>query len=142
MQENCTIHMFPGITVLLKEGAHIGHGAIIHGAVIGRNCLVGMNSVIMDNVELGDECIVGALSFIKADEKIPARSLVAGNPGKIIKQVTDEMMAWKTEGTEIYQSLPKIMQDESGLVEPLREVPANLQQQPKSYESLNRRKSK
>ena len=107
VQENCTIHMFPGVTVLLKEAAHIGHGAIIHGATIGKNCLVGMNAVIMDNVELGDECIVGALSFIKQDEKIPARSLIVGNPGKIIKKVTDEMINWKSEGTAIYQQLPK-----------------------------------
>src|ERR1700755_2240578 len=109
VQENCIIHMFPGVTVLLKEAAHIGHGAVIHGATIGKNCLVGMNSVIMDQVDLGDECIVGALTFIKAGEKIPARSLVAGNPGKIIKQVSDEMIGWKTEGTKLYQSLPKDM---------------------------------
>src|SRR5215470_14720963 len=76
VQESCTIHMFPGVTVLLKEGSHIGHGAIIHGATIGKNCLVGMNAVIMDNVEVGDESIVGALSLIKAAEKIPARSLI------------------------------------------------------------------
>ena len=76
VQENCTLHMFPGASVLLKEGSHIGHGAIVHGATIGRNCLVGMNAVVMDNVELGDECIVAALSFIKQDEKIPARSLL------------------------------------------------------------------
>ncbi len=76
VQENCTIHMFPGVTVLLRENAHIGHGAIIHGATIGKNCLIGMNAVIMDNVDLGDECIVGALTFIKADEKIPARQTV------------------------------------------------------------------
>jgi phenylacetic acid degradation protein len=99
VQENCTIHMFPGVTVLLQEGAHIGHGAIIHGAAIGKNCLVGMNSVIMDNVVLGDECIVGALSFIKAAEKFEQRSLVAGNPAKKIKEVSDEMMTWKTAGT-------------------------------------------
>jgi carbonic anhydrase/acetyltransferase-like protein (isoleucine patch superfamily) len=99
--------MFPGITVLLKEAAHIGHGAIIHGATIGRNCLVGMNAVIMDEVELGNECIVGALSFIKQGEKIPSRSLLAGNPAKIIKQVSDEMIAWKSEGTKLYQQLPR-----------------------------------
>ena len=86
VQENCTIHQFPGVTVLLKTGAHIGHGAVIHGATIGKNVLVGMNSVIMDNVEIGDECIIGAMTFIKADEKIPARSLVVGNPARIIKQ--------------------------------------------------------
>ena len=106
VQESCTIHMFPGVTVRLKEGAHIGHGAIVHGAVIGRNCLIGMNSVIMDDVEIGDECIIGALTFIKAGEKIPRRSVVAGNPAKILKEVSDEMLKWKTEGTAIYQALP------------------------------------
>lgn len=114
VQENCTVHMFPGVTVVLKEGAHIGHGAVIHGAVIGRNCLVGMNSVIMDHVDLGDESIVGALTFIKEGEKLPARSLVVGNPGRIIRQVSDEMLAWKTEGTKLYQALPAQMHAEWG----------------------------
>jgi len=126
VQENCIIHMFPGVTVLLKEAAHIGHGTIIHGATIGKNCLVGMNAVIMDNVELGDECIIGALTFIKQDEKIPARSLVAGNPGKIIKQVSDEMIAWKTEGTKIYQLLPKEMFESWKECEPLRQIQDDL----------------
>jgi len=112
VQENCTIHMFPGVTVLLKENAHIGHGAVIHGATIGRNCLIGMNSVIMDNVILGDECIVGALSFIKADEQFENRSLIVGNPAKRIKAVSDEMMQWKTEGTQLYQSLPETMRQQ------------------------------
>ncbi|MBK6936636.1 MAG: transferase hexapeptide repeat family protein [Chitinophagaceae bacterium] len=112
IQENCTIHMFPGTTVLLKEGAHIGHGAIVHGGTIGKNCLVGMNAVIMDNVELGDECIVGALTFVKENEVIPPRSIIVGNPGKIIKQVSDEMLAWKTEGTKLYQQLPKEMKND------------------------------
>jgi len=134
VQENCTIHMFPGITVLLKQGAHIGHGAIIHGATIGKNCLIGMNAVIMDNVELGDECIVGALTFIKQDEKIPSRSLVAGNPGKIIKQVTDEMIAWKTEGTKLYQALPKEMFESWRECEPLRKIPEGLSMQEKTYQ--------
>src|ERR1700735_3131052 len=111
VQENCTIHMFPEVTVWLKEGAHIGHGAIVHGAVIGRNCLIGMNSVIMDNVEIGDECIVGALTFIKAGEKIPRRSVVAGNPAKILREVSEEMLKWKTEGTALYQALPGGMRE-------------------------------
>ena len=121
LQENCTVHMFPGVTVLLKQAAHIGHGAIIHGATIGRNCLVGMNAVIMDEVDLGDESIVGALCFIKQGEKIPPRSLVVGNPHKIIKQVSDEMIAWKTEGTRIYQQLPQQCFDTLQLCEPLNE---------------------
>ena len=133
VQENCIIHMFPGVTVLLKEGAHIGHGAIVHGATIGRNCLVGMNAVIMDNVELGDECIVGALTFIKQDEIIPARSLVVGNPGKIVKQVSEEMIGWKTEGTRLYQQLPNDMFEGWEPCEPLRELPADRRIQKKDY---------
>lgn len=125
VQENCVIHMFPGVEVLLKEAAHIGHGAIIHGATIGRNCLVGMNSVVMDEVELGDECIVGALSFIKAGQRFAARSLIAGNPATIIKEVSDEMIAWKTEGTHLYQALPMEMINTWKACEPLREVPAD-----------------
>src|SRR6202008_1934300 len=91
VQENCTIHMFPGTTVLLKEGAHIGHGAIIHGATIGKNALVGMNSVIMDNVEVGDECIIGALTFVPAETVIPKRKIVVGNPSKVVKDVSNSM---------------------------------------------------
>jgi phenylacetic acid degradation protein len=140
VQENCTIHMFPGVTVVLKEGAHIGHGAIIHGATIGKNCLVGMNAVIMDNVILGDECIVGALSFIKADEVFESRSLIVGNPAKKIKEVTDEMMKWKTEGTKLYQQLPKDMFNSWKACEPLRSVPKNRQPQSTNYKTWNENK--
>jgi phenylacetic acid degradation protein len=138
VQENCTIHMFPGVTVLLKEAAHIGHGAIIHGSTIGRNVLIGMNSVIMDNVEIGDESIVGAMTFIKEDTKIPPRSLVVGNPAKIIKEVSDEMIAWKTKGTKLYQTLPADCYD--GLVEcqPLFEMPANRPSQESLLANWNR----
>jgi phenylacetic acid degradation protein/carnitine operon protein CaiE len=137
MQENCIIHMFPGVTVLLREAAHIGHGAIIHGATIGKNCLVGMNSVIMDNVNLGDECIVGALSFIKADEVIERRSLVAGKPAKVIKKVSDEMLKWKTQGTKLYQSLPAEMKAFWKECEPLREAPKVQPSQDSLYETWN-----
>ncbi len=122
VQENCCIHLFPGVTVLLKEGAHIGHGAVIHGAVIGKNCLVGINAVIMDKVELGDECIVGALTFVKAGEIIPARSMLVGNPYKIVQKVSDEMLAWKTKGTQLYQQLPGEMYASFKECEPLREA--------------------
>jgi len=141
VQENCTIHMFPGVIVLLKIGAHIGHGAVIHGATIGKNCLVGMNAVIMDNVVLGDECIVGALSFIKADEIFNNRSLIVGNPAKKIKEVSDEMMAWKTEGTKLYQQLPKDIFEHLKPCEPLREIPEKYKSQNTNYKTWNDNKS-
>ncbi|NIR47904.1 gamma carbonic anhydrase family protein, partial [candidate division KSB1 bacterium] len=99
VQENCVVHMFPGVTVRLKEAAHIGHGAIIHGGQIGKNSLIGMNAVVMDNAIVGDECIVGALCFIPAEMEIPRRKVVVGNPANIVKDVSDEMIQWKTQGT-------------------------------------------
>jgi len=140
VQENCTVHMFPGVTVLLKEGSHIGHGAIIHGATIGKNCLVGMNAVIMDNVQLGDECIVGALSFIKEGEIIAPRSLVVGNPAKRIKDVSDEMLAWKSEGTRLYQQLAGDMQLHWRMAEPLREKTGESQLPEASYRPRKEKK--
>jgi phenylacetic acid degradation protein len=121
VQENCTIHMFPGLNAVLEEAAHIGHGAIIHGAHIGRNCLVGMNAVIMDEVIVGEESIIGALSFVKQGERIPRRSLFAGNPARLIKEISDEMLQWKSEGTKLYQQLPALCFDTLKECEPLRE---------------------
>lgn len=133
VQENCVLHMFPGLAVVLEEGAHIGHGAVVHGAVIGRNSLIGMNAVIMDEAEIGPECIVGALSFVKAGEKIPARSLVAGNPARVLREVSDEMLAWKTEGTRLYRQLPEACRQHLRPCEPLREKPANWADQEATY---------
>jgi phenylacetic acid degradation protein/carnitine operon protein CaiE len=135
VQENCTVHMFPGVTVTLHEGAHIGHGAIVHGATIGRNVLVGMNAVLMDDAEIGDECIIGALAFVNAGVKIPRRSLVVGNPGKVIKEVSDEMIAWKTKGTRLYQMLPADCHESLIACQPLAELPANRPMQESLYKT-------
>ncbi|MBT8376786.1 MAG: transferase hexapeptide repeat family protein [Winogradskyella sp.] len=136
VQENCTVHMFPGKSITLKESAHVGHGAIIHGANLGRNCLIGMNTVIMDDAEIGDECIIGAMSFIKAETKIPKRSLVVGNPAKIIKEVNDDLIAWKSKGTQLYQQLPKECHESLQEVEALTEVPNNMKIQEDVYKTL------
>ena len=125
VQENCTVHMFPGVTVVLEQGAHIGHGAIVHGARIGTNALVGMNAVIMDNAVIGAGSVVGALAFVPAGMQVPERSVVVGNPARIVKPVSDEMLAWKSEGTALYQQLPAAMRATWREVEPLREIPAD-----------------
>ena len=140
VQENCTIHMFPGTTVLLKESAHIGHGAIIHGATIGKNTMVGMNAVIMDDVQVGDECIVGALAFIPAETIVPNRKIIVGNPAKIIKDVSDEMIAWKTKGTALYQQLPSDCYDSLKECVPLREIEPNRPKQQDIYTTWKKNK--
>ena len=121
----------------------IGHGAIIHGAQIGENVLVGMNAVIMDDVMIGKNSIIGALTFVRAKTEIPSNSLVVGNPGKVIKKVSKEMVAWKSKGTKLYQTLPADLQAESNPVEPLREIPSDRPTQEslyKAWENISKRK--
>ena len=127
------MHMFPGVTVVLEESAHIGHGAIIHGARIGRNALVGMNAVVMDNAVVGAGCVVGALCFVPAEMVIPERKVVVGNPAKIVKDVSDEMLAWKTDGTRLYQGLPARLHASLRACEPLRELPPDRRVQHADY---------
>ena len=135
IQENCTIHVFPGKSVVLRESAHIGHGAVIHGGKIGSNTLIGMNSVVMDDAEVGDECIIGALCFIRAEMKIPNRKLVVGNPAIIKGNVSDDMLEWKSEGTKIYQELPLECMNTLRECESLREIPKDRSPQKTNYKS-------
>ncbi|MGB0170558.1 MAG: transferase hexapeptide repeat family protein [Flavobacteriales bacterium] len=125
VQENCVVHMFPGTTVHLHEGAHVGHGAIVHGATLGKQCMIGMNAVIMDDVRVGEGCIVGALAFLKAESVWADRSIVAGNPAKVIGEVSDAMLAHKIEGTGLYQDLPADCRDHLQVCTPLTSVPEN-----------------
>lgn len=133
VQENCVIHAFPGVTVVLEESAHIGHGAVIHGARIGRNALVGMNAVVMDNAVVGAGAIVGALAFVPEGMQIAERMIAVGNPARMIKPVSDEMLAWKTAGTRLYQALPAQLHDTLRPCEPLRELPPDRPAPPRSY---------
>ncbi|MEZ4910664.1 MAG: transferase hexapeptide repeat family protein [Saprospiraceae bacterium] len=138
VQESCTIHMFPGKKAILHQSAHIGHGAVIHGAIIGENTLIGMNSVVMDDAVIEQECIIGALSFIKADMIIPKRTIYAGNPAKYIKDVTDEMLQWKTEGTKLYQSLPSECFNTLKPCTPLETIPVNRPKMEEIYKRFNK----
>src|SRR5579875_155280 len=105
LQDTCVMHSFPACDTVVEPDGHIGHGAVLHGCRIGRNAMVGMNAVIMDNAHIGEDSIVAALAFVRADTHVPPRSLVAGLPAKILREVTDEELAWKTRGTQIYQQL-------------------------------------
>lgn len=137
VQESCTIHVFPGALVVLDEGAHMGHGSVVHGAQLGRDVLIGMNAVVMDRAVVGAGSIIGALTFVPADMVIPERKVVVGNPAKIVKDVSDEMLAWKSEGTRLYQGLPARCHETLRAVEPLREIPPGRAAQPQVYRTWN-----
>ena len=137
VQENCTIHVFPGALVVLDEGAHMGHGSVVHGAQLGRNVLIGMNAVVMDRAVVGAGSIVGALTFVPADMIIPDRKVVVGNPARIARDVSDEMLAWKTEGTRLYQGLPARCHATLRAVEALRELPDGRATQDAVYRTWN-----
>jgi phenylacetic acid degradation protein len=107
LQDNCVVHTYPNMEAIIEAGGHIGHGAILHGCRIGKNAMVGMNAVVMDEVEIGECSLVAALSFVKAGMFVPPRMLVAGIPGRLVRELTDEEVATKTKGTGIYQTLTK-----------------------------------
>jgi phenylacetic acid degradation protein len=107
IQETCVIHSFPGVNVIIEPFAHIGHGAIIHGARIGTNCLIGMNAVVMDEAMVESNAVVGALSFVPAKMVIPSGVLAVGNPVVLKKIVDSEFLDWKKRGTMVYIDLAK-----------------------------------
>ncbi len=107
VQDCCVMHGFPGTDTVIEEDGHIGHGAVLHGCVVRRNALVGMNAVVMDNAEVGESAIVAAQSFVKAGMVIPARSLAAGVPAKVQRELSDLELAWKIEGTATYHELTR-----------------------------------
>ena len=105
LQDNCVMHGFPGSDTVIEADGHIGHGAVLHGCVIRRNALVGMNAVVMDEAEVGEEAFVAACAFVRAGLKVPARHLIAGVPGKLVRELTAAELLWKVEGTRTYQAL-------------------------------------
>ena len=105
VQDHCCIHGFPDQDTVVEVNGHIGHGAILHSCVVRRDALVGMNAVVMDEADIGEQAIVAACAFVPAGMKVPARSLVAGIPAKVKKMLSDEEIAWKLEGTQTYQAL-------------------------------------
>jgi phenylacetic acid degradation protein len=107
IQDCCVLHGFPGTPTIVEEDGHIGHGAILHGCTVRRNALVGMNAVINDAAEIGESAIVAAMAFVKAGMRVPARTLAAGIPARIVREITAEEQAWKIEGTESYQELTR-----------------------------------
>lgn len=125
VQDCCVLHAFPGQDVVIEEDGHVGHAAILHGCVVGRNALVGMNAVMMDGSALGDSSILAAQSFVKAGMIIPPRSLAAGAPAKLVRPLTDAEIAWKAEGTREYQRLAVRSAATMVACEPLAAVPAD-----------------
>lgn len=121
IQENCTLHTGAGSDCVIGRGATVGHGSIVHGATIGENALVGMNAVVLDEAVVGAESLVGALSLVKSDMRAPARSLIAGNPAKIVRELPAASIIWKNDGEGEYQRLARECMAEFVECEPLTE---------------------
>lgn len=125
IQDNCTVHCFPGKDVTVEEDGHVGHGAVLHGCTIKRNAMIGMNAVVMDDAIIGEEAFVAAMAFVKAGTQVAARTLVAGVPAKPLRELSEQEIGWKTEGTRIYQQLAQRYLATAKQIEPLREVEPN-----------------
>jgi phenylacetic acid degradation protein len=125
LQDSCVAHGFPGTDTIVAEEGHIGHGAILHGCVVERNALVGMNAVINDNAVIGESAIVAAMAFVKAKMVVPPRTLVAGVPARLVRELTETELAWKIEGTRSYQELTRRSLATMRAAAPLSDVEPN-----------------
>ena len=125
VQDTCVVHGFPAHDTVIEENGHIGHGAVLHSCIVRRDALVGMNAVVMDDAEVGEEAIVAASAFIRAGMKVPPRSLAAGVPAQILRELTEQEIAWKREGTHTYQDLTKRCLASMKEVQPLQEIEAD-----------------
>jgi phenylacetic acid degradation protein len=125
VQDNCVMHSFPGQDAVVEENGHVGHGAILHGCVVRRDALIGMNAVIMDGAVIGEASFVGAMSFVKAGFVVPPRTLVAGVPARIMRDLQDKEIGWKANGTRQYQALARRSLASLTACEPLAEREAD-----------------
>jgi phenylacetic acid degradation protein len=130
VQDNCTVHCFPGKDVVIEADGHVGHGAVLHGCTIKRNAMVGMNAVIMDDAVIGEESFVAAMAFVKAGMQVPPRTLVGGVPAKVMRELRDEEIKWKSIGTGHYQHLAQRYLATMKQVQPLPTVEENRQRVP------------
>jgi phenylacetic acid degradation protein len=122
VQDTCVIHGFPESDTVVERDGHIGHGAVLHGCVVRRDALVGMNAVVMDEAEVGEQAIVAASAFVPAGVKIPSRSLAAGVPAKVRRELSPDEIGWKQAGTRTYQELTRRCLDTMCEVAPLAAV--------------------
>lgn len=125
IQDSCVVHGFPETDTLVEEDGHIGHAAVLHGCIVRKNALIGMNAVIMDNSEIGESSIVAACAFIKAGMIVPPKTLVAGIPAKVMRELTEGEMVWKIEGTDLYKALTVRSLNTLKPCNPLLEVECN-----------------
>lgn len=121
VQETCVVHSFPNQDVVLEKNSHIGHGAVLHGCHIGENVLIGINAVVMDKAVIGRDCIVGALSFVKAGAEFAPAQMIAGSPANVLRALTEEEINWKRRGTGVYQSLARMAPGKLVKADPLTE---------------------
>ncbi len=130
LQDTCVVHSFPGDDTIIEENGHIGHGAVLHGCTIKKNALVGMNAVVMDNAVVGENSFVAAMAFVKAGMQVPSNVVVAGCPAKVIKELSEQEILWKGNGTRTYQYLADRHNETSKECEPLKEVEDGRQRVP------------
>ncbi|GIL01339.1 MAG: phenylacetic acid degradation protein PaaY [Alphaproteobacteria bacterium] len=105
IQDCCTLHTGAGSDCIVRRGATIGHGAVLHGCTIGVNALIGMNSVVLDGAVIGEDSLVAALSLVKNDALMPDRYLIAGNPARAVRVLPEAAILWRNDGDGEYQRL-------------------------------------
>jgi len=105
VQDNCTIHCDPGKRVIIGKNVTMGHGSVVHGAIIGDEVIVGMKSAILDDVTVGSGSIIGAGAVVPANTDIPEESLVVGVPAKIVRSGDSDLRKMAKKNAMAYHKL-------------------------------------
>ena len=130
IQDHCVMHGFPDRDTLVERLGHIGHHAIIHGAIVRRNAMIGMGAILLDYCEIGADSIVAAQALVRAGEIVPPRSMMAGIPARRIREVTEKDLEWKRLATRDYKRLPPLYQKSLKPADALKAVENN---RPRNY---------
>lgn len=125
VQDTCVVHGFPAHDTVVEENGHIGHGAVLHSCVVKRDALVGMNAVVMDEAVIGEQAIVAASAFVRAGMQVPPRSLAAGVPARVVRELSEDEMQWKQLGTRTYHDLTRRCLGSMQEVAPLNRIEEN-----------------
>jgi carbonic anhydrase/acetyltransferase-like protein (isoleucine patch superfamily) len=102
VQDGCVLHTDPGFPLSIGAEATIGHMVMLHGCSVGRGALIGIGAVVLNGASIGDDCLVGAGALIPEGKAIPARSVVLGSPGKVVRQVTEQDLERMRWGVQLY----------------------------------------
>ena len=103
IQDGSVLHTDPGLPLTLGENCTVGHMAMVHGCTVGQGCLIGIGAIVLNGAVIGEQCLVGAGTLVAEGKTFPARSLILGTPGRVVRALTEDDLARMQKTARGYQ---------------------------------------